>query len=124
LAEPLTRRAQRLAVAAVAALPPTVGYVGVDLVLGEADDGRDDVVIEVNPRLTTSYVGLRRLVRGNLAAAMLAAARGLPVALSFAAARVVFDADGTCRWVNCDDKPAPSITDANLDVLPGDDRRW
>jgi predicted ATP-grasp superfamily ATP-dependent carboligase len=105
LAEPLTRRAQRLAVAAATALPPTVGYVGVDLVLGEADDGKDDVVIEVNPRLTTSYVGLRRLVCGNLAAAMLAAARGQPVALSFAAGRVVFDADGTCRWMLGPDAP-------------------
>jgi predicted ATP-grasp superfamily ATP-dependent carboligase len=86
-------------------LAPTVGYVGVDLVLGEADDGKDDVVIEVNPRLTTSYVGLRRLVCGNLAAAMLAAARGQPVALSFAAGRVVFDADGTCRWMLGPDAP-------------------
>jgi predicted ATP-grasp superfamily ATP-dependent carboligase len=39
------------------------GYVGVDLILGR--DGPR--VLEVNPRFTTSYIGLRRIVRGNLA---------------------------------------------------------
>jgi predicted ATP-grasp superfamily ATP-dependent carboligase len=42
------------------------GYVGVDLVLTE----KEPVVIEVNPRLTTSYVGLRRVVDFNPAQAI------------------------------------------------------
>ena len=42
------------------------GYVGVDFVLTE----REAVVIEVNPRLTTSYVGLRRVVNFNPAHAI------------------------------------------------------
>jgi tyramine---L-glutamate ligase len=47
------------------------GYVGLDLVLGEAADGSQDHVIEVNPRITTSYLGLRRASKTNLAQAML-----------------------------------------------------
>jgi len=46
------------------------GYVGVDLVLAE-----DQVfVVEVNPRLTTSYVGLRRVADFNIAEAITDAA--------------------------------------------------
>ncbi len=94
------RRAQSLARRAIAALgEPVVGYIGVDLVLGEAADGAGDVVIEINPRLTTSYVGLRAAARTNLAAAMLAAARGEPFELSFRPQPIQFDADGAVRAV-------------------------
>ena len=47
------------------------GFVGVDLVLSQANDNYQDVVIEINPRLTVSYVALRRLCQTSLAAAML-----------------------------------------------------
>jgi predicted ATP-grasp superfamily ATP-dependent carboligase len=71
LPPPFRARAQRLALAVCAAVPtgvpPLFGYVGVDVVLGDASDGSEDVVIEINPRLTTSYVGLRGLARENLA---------------------------------------------------------
>ena len=97
LAEPLAARARWLALAAVAALPTTIGYVGVDLVLGDDPDGADDVVIEINPRLTTSYVGLRAAARGNLAQAMLDIAAGRACDLSFRAERIEFDADGAVR---------------------------
>ena len=50
-----------------------------DLIVGDAPDGSGDVAIEINPRLTTSYVGLRALAESNLAAAILAAARGEPI---------------------------------------------
>jgi predicted ATP-grasp superfamily ATP-dependent carboligase len=66
-------RAQELAVRAVATVPGLRGFVGVDLVLGECGDGRSDAVIEINPRLTTSYVGLRVLAGFNLPAAIVAA---------------------------------------------------
>jgi predicted ATP-grasp superfamily ATP-dependent carboligase len=93
----LDERARRLALAAVSSLPEPVGYIGVDLVLGEAPNGSGDCVIEINPRLTTSYVGLRTACQGNLAAAMLAIAAGRPAALSFRTEPVEFDSDGTIR---------------------------
>jgi predicted ATP-grasp superfamily ATP-dependent carboligase len=52
------------------------GYVGVDVVLGDTEDGSQDQAIEINPRLTTSYIGLRRLARDNLAEALLALMAG------------------------------------------------
>ena len=90
----LAKRAQRLALAALARFPETRGYVGVDLVLGEADDGSGDVVVEVNPRLTTSYVGLRRLLQTNLASALIEAAAGRMLELRWARPRVEFTAEG------------------------------
>ncbi len=57
------KRALELACSAVNLIPGLGGYVGVDLVLGE------DLVqlIEINPRLTTSYIGLRQVAQLNLA---------------------------------------------------------
>ncbi|MEM2047215.1 MAG: ATP-grasp domain-containing protein, partial [Candidatus Jordarchaeales archaeon] len=53
------RTAERLA----SSIPGLKGYVGVDLVLtpGEA------FVMEVNPRITTSYLGARKVVQENIA---------------------------------------------------------
>ncbi|HEY2894259.1 MAG TPA: ATP-grasp domain-containing protein, partial [Pirellulales bacterium] len=76
LSTELARRASRLAARAVSLVEPTLGYIGVDLVLGDELSGARDVVIEINPRVTTSYVGLRALAKFNLAAAMLAVAQG------------------------------------------------
>lgn len=86
------KRATRLALHAVASLPDPMGYVGVDLVLGSCAAG--DVVIEINPRLTTSYVGLRAACRQNLAAAMLDVAQGEPADLDFDPAPLRFTANG------------------------------
>lgn len=91
----LVQRATELADRALAALPPAVGYVGVDLVLGKPGDGSEDVVIEVNPRLTTSYVGLRAMAEDNLAAAMFEIADGRMASPRFSDAAVEFFADGT-----------------------------
>ncbi|MCC6494366.1 MAG: ATP-grasp domain-containing protein [Pirellulales bacterium] len=98
LEPPLVRRATSLALRALDALPRAHGYVGIDLVLGAAADGADDVVIEINPRLTTSYVGLRRAVQENLAEAMLRIAQGLEAAISPRNARIEFAADGAV-WI-------------------------
>lgn len=69
----LAERALAVALAAVAGIQGLRGYVGVDLVLGE---NGDDYAIEINPRLTTSYIGLRQSCRSNLAELMLRCARG------------------------------------------------
>jgi predicted ATP-grasp superfamily ATP-dependent carboligase len=98
LAGGLADRATSLALRAIAALPPLVGWAGVDLVLGDDPDGSLDVVIEVNPRLTTSYVGLRRVVRGGIVAAMIAAARGERPRLEIDPRPLAFDSDGAVYW--------------------------
>jgi predicted ATP-grasp superfamily ATP-dependent carboligase len=94
LSAPLAERALRLAMRAVKTLATPIGYLGLDLVLGADPGGADDVVIEINPRLTTSYVGLRALARGNLAEAMLAVAVGEKVELSWHAGPIQFEATG------------------------------
>lgn len=83
-------RAVSLASNVIRNLPPLRGYIGIDLSLGESPDGKVDYVIEVNPRLTTSYIGLRKLCRNNLLGAWLDTADGQTVALSFEAGPVEF----------------------------------
>jgi len=73
----LQDRTARLVEAALAALPPTRGYIGWDIVLGDDSNGCKDVVIEVNPRLTTSFVALRGLF--NVAEVMMGIAEAKPV---------------------------------------------
>ena len=63
---PQRDRAMELAGQAVGLIPGLKGYVGVDLVL--ADDHVE--LIEINPRITTSYLGLRQVTRMNLAQAI------------------------------------------------------
>jgi predicted ATP-grasp superfamily ATP-dependent carboligase len=69
---PLRALAFRRATEVVQAIPGLKGYVGIDLVLTD----HDAVVIEVNPRLTTSYVGVRQVLRQNPAALILDAVAG------------------------------------------------
>jgi predicted ATP-grasp superfamily ATP-dependent carboligase len=91
----LAERAVRLARAALNGVPGLLGYVGVDLVLGDAPDGTRDYAIEINPRLTTSYIGLRALAGFNIAEAMLKVAGGEgPGPLAWRSGRVRFGADG------------------------------
>jgi predicted ATP-grasp superfamily ATP-dependent carboligase len=70
----LRSRAVSLARRALEVIPGLQGYVGVDLVLENAADGSDDFVMEINSRLTTSYIGLRAMTETNLAELMLQAA--------------------------------------------------
>jgi predicted ATP-grasp superfamily ATP-dependent carboligase len=81
-AESLARRAiAALVRAAGTASGPAIGWVGVDMVLGDRDDGRDDRVLEVNPRLTTSFVGLARAHRSSLVRALIDVADQRPPTL-------------------------------------------
>jgi len=91
----LAQRATALASRALDAMPPAIGYVGVDLVIGNDPEGHEDVVIEINPRLTTSYVGLRRVIHQNLAQAMVDVAEGRDAELTVRPSAIEFAADGT-----------------------------
>jgi predicted ATP-grasp superfamily ATP-dependent carboligase len=92
LANDFQRRAGALAQCAIAAMPPSArGFIGLDLVMG--DDASDDVVIEINPRLTTSYVGLRHMIAGNLGARLLGLETG-PVQCKTGADEVRWTRDG------------------------------
>jgi hypothetical protein len=93
LDEPLRGRAERLARKVVDTLPNCLGYIGVDMVLGASVES--DTVIELNPRITTSYVGLRELAAGNLAQTMIELAAGRTPDLCFTDRSVEFLADGT-----------------------------
>ncbi len=90
----LASRARRLAQRAAATLPGATGYVGFDLVLGPDPAGSGDVVVEVNPPLTTSYLGLQALCGVNLAATMFAVAAGREVALCWNQGHVCFTSAG------------------------------
>ena len=63
---PLEAEAFEVATKIVESVSGLTGYVGVDFVLTDTSA----VAIEVNPRLTTSYVGLRRVVDFNPAQAI------------------------------------------------------
>ena len=97
LSEPWRGRAERLAQEAMRALPGARGFVGVDLILGDDQNGSLDVVLELNPRLTTSYVGLRELLDQNLAELMLCLVEGGRCDMVLPLRGVEFDADGTTR---------------------------
>jgi predicted ATP-grasp superfamily ATP-dependent carboligase len=92
---PLGQRAMALGSSAVNAVPGLGGYVGVDLVLGAAEDGRQDYALEINPRLTTSYVGLRMLAETNLADAMIGVLRGERPEVRWRRQNVAFGPDGS-----------------------------
>ena len=91
------RRATALASRAISAMPPTArGFVGLDLLLG--DRPSEDCVIEINPRLTTSYVGLRQMIAGNLAARLFDLETG-PVSCNVPTESVRWTPDGQV-WLN------------------------
>lgn len=65
-------RYQKLLERIAQALPDLWGYVGIDLIATQ----RGEAVLEINPRLTLSYCGLRAALGWNVAAAVLRLARG------------------------------------------------
>ncbi len=72
LAHPLAQEAVELAEKACTLFPGLCGYVGVDMVL--TPEGA--VLMEINPRITTSYLALRRAIDTNLAWLILRACTG------------------------------------------------
>lgn len=95
------RRTAALAVRAIAAVTRAGGgrargWVGVDMILGPQADGRGDRVLEVNPRMTTSFVGHAAAAATSLVrqAIDVAAGRHVTPASSPGAFQVV--ANGVC----------------------------
>ncbi|HNR26679.1 MAG TPA: ATP-grasp domain-containing protein [Methanobacteriaceae archaeon] len=71
LEHPLKCEAFAVAKKAVESIRGLCGYVGVDLILGDQVH-----LVEVNSRLTTPYIALRKLVNFNLGQAVMDAAQG------------------------------------------------
>ena len=95
----LGERAHALSVAAVGSFPDPRGFIGVDLVLGETE--KDDRVVEINPRPTTSYCALRRRSSVNLAGLSLELLAGRqPVAPSWPAHPESYDSEGNAEEIN------------------------
>lgn len=69
---------QPLAAAVARAIPGLWGHVGIDVV----DGTEGPVVVEINPRLTSSYAGLAEASGANPAARVLALLDGAPSSLS------------------------------------------
>ena len=95
LDHPLAARGIAAAIRACETLRNLRGYIGVDLVL----TGTDAVVIEVNPRLTTAYLGVRAAVRrsngaGNIAGLAIEACEGAVPARPVMQHRVRFTSAG------------------------------
>jgi predicted ATP-grasp superfamily ATP-dependent carboligase len=85
---------QAAALAASGCVPGLRGYVGVDLIV-PADEPARPIVVEINPRLTTSYLGYRALAVNNLAERMLPGRTQQPI--EWRAGQVEFDAAGNLR---------------------------
>jgi hypothetical protein len=87
-----TRQIRELAARAASALPGLRGYAGLDIIV--PDDAPDQpLVVEVNPRLTTSYLGYRALATRNLAPHVMLADQVVERA-DWRQAAVTFDAAG------------------------------
>ncbi len=83
-----TELAQRIA----AALPGLRGYAGIDVIVA----GTEPVVLEINPRLTSSYAGLSQSLGFNAAELILdfAAGKAIPEARPQSCVRVEVAGDG------------------------------
>ncbi|QDU36917.1 carbamoyl phosphate synthase-like protein [Maioricimonas rarisocia] len=93
LETPHTAALNNLVSAAAGAIDGLRGYVGFDLLIPHASPDQP-LLVEINPRLTTSYLGYRALACDNLAAWLLP--RTPPTdALHWRNARVTFRPDGT-----------------------------
>ena len=65
-------RAKQLAARALSCLPATTGFLGFDIVLSDSNHSNEDMLIEINPRITMSYLMLsEKLNDGRIAKLML-----------------------------------------------------
>ena len=62
LDSPFKNQAFKISENIVSSIKGLIGYIGIDLII----TNNEVVVIEINPRLTTSYIGLRKVINLNL----------------------------------------------------------
>lgn len=62
LDSPFKNQAFEISENIVSSIKGLIGYIGIDLII----TNNEVVVIEINPRLTTSYIGLRKVINLNL----------------------------------------------------------
>jgi predicted ATP-grasp superfamily ATP-dependent carboligase len=89
--QPDARQLRSLATRIGEAFPGLRGYVGIDLLL--QTDG-SCVIVEINPRLTTSYIGYRALAADNLAQHWLMSGAGECDPIAWRPGSVTFTAAG------------------------------
>ena len=76
----------------LATIPGLYGYVGVDMLIPESSP-QTPLIVEINPRLTTSYVGYQKLCQDNLVALWIGQ-EALPQTLSWRPGYVEFNSAG------------------------------
>ncbi|QDU07831.1 ATP-grasp domain-containing protein [Gimesia aquarii] len=94
LAIDVTQSVQNLLQRLCNELPGLAGYVGFDLLLPD-ENPTDPLVVEINPRLTTSYTGYRQLTQENLAQRIVDSETAFPLLKWDETRGVQFRPDGT-----------------------------
>ncbi len=89
-------RIQQLVRRCVKSIPGLNGYVGCDVIVPD-DNPERPLLVELNPRLTTSYIGYRQLCADNLMERMLFPDR-FTQPLRWHGGSVSFDSCGACRY--------------------------
>lgn len=84
----------RLLDAVLPTIPGLFGYLGIDVLIPDAAP-ETPLLVEINPRLTTSYTGYRQLCRDNLAAMWLSEYSPAE-SLRWRSGQVEFDSAGEC----------------------------
>ncbi len=76
---------------AIQGLPMCQGYFGFDLLMNCPELNGQSLILEINPRLTCSYLGLRRIYQSNLAEAIVLLSLGQSIELSYERRPLAFD---------------------------------
>jgi len=88
----LRKRAHQLGTRALGCWSGLRGWTGLDILLGKNPDGVDDLVVELNPRCTTSYAGLQKLCQNNLVSVWLDVLQGRAASVTWRF--------GEVKWTN------------------------
>ena len=95
--------------------PGLKGYVGIDIVL--KDD--EAFIMEINPRLTTSYLGVRNVIKENIAWCIVNLVEGVNVKVSTVSGRVcTFRVIGSSEDVTLTSKLIRKLNSINGVIVP------